>query len=275
MSYDLFFYRKKTAPPTRDDIAQYLNKNLTAENHNQWFFENEDTEVYFSFDFNLSEEKESYAGFGNTFFSFNLNFLRPSFFGLEAFNFVERFITDLDLFIDNPQSSDKEPYRSSKDELFENWNSTNLRLAADYYEESKATYCPPEKSNAIWFYNLNRARLQAEAGDEYFVPKMFYFATIADNEFVTVSTWTQHVPMVIPPADYFLLGRETDSLLIDRGTLLRQFGEYFDDFHVEGCAIIHPNKAEKAKKIFNAIQSDLEIETTLKRIGPQNLFNAK
>jgi hypothetical protein len=58
MSYDLFFYKRKENNLSENEIANYLTSNLVpaSESGNQWFFENEDTEVYFSIDQNEPED---------------------------------------------------------------------------------------------------------------------------------------------------------------------------------------------------------------------------
>ena len=51
MSYDLYFYKQKETDLSETKIGNYLTANLVPENENdkQWFFENQDTDVYFSF----------------------------------------------------------------------------------------------------------------------------------------------------------------------------------------------------------------------------------
>ena len=113
MSYDLYFYKRKEHQLSEGEIGDYLSHNVTPANKagNQWFYENEDTEVYFSFDHNQPEDDpesielfEKFSDFDNTHFTFNLNFLRPVFFGKEAFTIVEKLINDLDLYVLDPQS---------------------------------------------------------------------------------------------------------------------------------------------------------------------------
>lgn len=60
MSYDLYFYKKKANTISEEDIKVYLNKYLqsTNENTNQWFIEDENTEVYFSFDLNDPDDDD-------------------------------------------------------------------------------------------------------------------------------------------------------------------------------------------------------------------------
>lgn len=292
MSYDLYFYKKKGTALSEEQIANYLTDNLVPVNEsgNQWFYENKDTEVYYSFDRNKPENDpesielyESFTDFDNTHFSFNLNFMRPVFFGLEAFQFIEIFISDLNLYILNPQSSFDNPQKESKKELFENWNTINLRSSADYFEELQSAYFPVEKSNKVWEYNFNRTRLQQEIGEQYFVPRIFFFKTKKSNEVITIASWTEHIPNVIPPADYFLLTRRykklfktiKDNILVSRETLFKNFGDYFDNFEFKDCKIIHPANADKVKMKFNSLKPDNILTDFAIRLPMENLYNAK
>ncbi len=292
MSYDLYFYKQKGTNLSENQIAKYLTDNLVSvnENANQWFYENEDTEVYYSFDQNEPEDDpesielyESFTDFDNTHFSFNLNFMRPSFFGLEAFQFIEKLLTDLNLFVLNPQADFENPYKPTKNELFDNWNKTNLWASIDHFKEMESSYLQADKSNEIWDYNFNRSRLQKQLGEQYFVPKIFFFKTKKSNEVVTVTTWTEHIPIVIPPADYFLLTRQykklfrtiKDNILVSRQTVVDNFDSYIDDFEFQNCKIIHPNNAASVKDKFNSLKSEETLADFAERLPMENLYNAK
>ena len=292
MSYDLYFYKSKGTSLSEEQIRNYLTEHLIPkhENANQWFFENQDTEVYYSFDQNESEDDpesielyESFKDFDNTHFSFNLNFMRPCFFGLEAFQFVETFLSDLKLSTFNPQSSSENPYTPTKEELFENWNKTNLWASADHFDKLQSSFIPAEISNRIWNYNYNRSRLQNELGEQYFVPKMFFFKTKLTNEVVTITSWTEHIPAVIPPADYFLLTRQykklfrtvKDNILVSRQTIQNNFGSEFDEYEFPDCKIIHPNNATRIKDKFNSIRAEQVLADFAERLPMENLYNAK
>lgn len=292
MSYDLYFYKPKGTNLSEQQIADYLTENLTPENENgkQWFYENHDTEVYYSLDQNEPEDDpesielyESFNDFDNTHFSFNLNFMRPCFFGLEAFQFVEKFLTDLNLSVFNPQSASENPYKPTKDELFENWNKTNMWSSADHFDKTQSCYIPADKSNKIWNYNYNRSRLQNELGDQYFVPKIFFFKTRQTNEVIAVTSWTEHIPCVIPPADYFLLTRQykklfrtvKDNILVTKQTIENNFGSDFADFQFPECKIIHPSNAAKIKDKFNSLKAEQTLADFAERLPMENLYNAK
>lgn len=291
MSFDLYFYKQKKTSLSEFEIANYLSNNLVQvnESNNQWFFENEDTDVYFSIEINEPEDDpetielfENFEDFENTHFSFNLNFMRPSFFGLEAFQFVEKFIKDLGLFVLNPQEALEIPYIPDKQQLFENWNRTNLNSSKEHFGE-ESHYYPLEESNQIWEFNFNRKNIQEEIGDDYFVSRIFFCKTFKDNEIVTLSTWTQHIPNILPKTDYYLLIREykklfkkvKDNVLISHQTLVDKFGNYFEDYLIKDCKIIHPEQASEVESIFNDLKSDMKFEKYMERIGLESLYNAK
>ncbi len=292
MSYDLFFYKQKGTEISTDKISKYLSDKLVPANeeNSQWFFENEDTEVYFSFDYNESdddievdEEIEQIENFEDTNFTFNLNFMRPSFFGLEAFVFVEQFCNDLNLFVLNPQSNSEQPYKPNSQEQFDTWNKTNLWASKNHYKKMHSCYLSEEDCNKVWEYNSNRQNLQQKIGEEYFVPKIFFFKKKQTNEPFTLTIWAEHIPIILPTTDYILLTREykkffrivKDTALVSRTTLLNVFGNYFDNFDFPNCKIIHQDKADQVKDKFNAIKTEKEFDKFAERLGMENLYNTK
>jgi hypothetical protein len=292
MSYDLFFYKHKGSEISTEKISKYLIDNLVQPNegNNQWFYENEDTEVYFSFEFNEVEEDFEtddeivpIENFDDTNFTFNLNFMRPSFFGQEAFQFVEQFCIDLNLYVLNPQGDSENPYKPKQKEQFDNWNKTNLWASKDHFKEMECSYMNENETNQIWHFNSNRKSIQDKLGEQYFVPKIFFFKTKHNNEPFTLTIWTEHIPIVLPTTDYILLTRQykkffrtvKDTVLISRNELLENFGNEFENFDFPNCKIIHQNKADKLKDKFNSIKSDKKLETFADRIPMENLYNAK
>ena len=223
-----------------------------------------------------------FEDFDNTNFSFNLNFMRPCFFGLEAFEFVTKMIKDLELYVLNPQVDKIEPYIPTKEELYNNWNKTNLNAALDHYNE-ESFYYPLEASNEVWEFNLNREKLQEKVGEEYFVSRIFFATTFKNMNAVTLTTWSCHIPNILPKTDYYLLTREykklfkpvKDTVLISRETFMDNFSDYFEDYTEKNCIIIDKEKANKVAKIFNGLKSNLKYGEDLERIGMENLYNAK
>jgi hypothetical protein len=259
MSFDLFFYRKKGSGPSEGQLRDYLNTQLKtiASEESQWFWENEDTEVYFSFDQNQPETDpgsvelwESFADFDNTHFTFNLNFIRPDFFGVEAFGFVDRMVSDLDLFVLDTQSrtDPDNPIKPEPGALYKEWSALNAKHSVHYFDEMELNYLDPEKATRAYQFNIDRASLQKRLGDDYFVPKVFFILPKGEKNVVTVSTWTQHIPTVLPQTDFYVLLKKVKKLfktveesgLVRCGTLFTSFKGSLEDCDLPGCKIIHP-----------------------------------
>ena len=90
MSFDLLFCRKGEPGLDPEDLLSWAEKHghfskpETASPSFQLLYENEDTGVYFSIDYFPSEADEESSipeGFVDVGLSFNLNYIRPSFFG--------------------------------------------------------------------------------------------------------------------------------------------------------------------------------------------------
>ena len=293
MSYDLYFYKRTENKLHEKEISEYLNNNLTSKNENdeQWFVEDEDTESYFSIDYNsldLDEETieifDKFNGFEFTHFSFNLNFLRPDFFGLFAFVFVDKFIKELDLFVLNPQTSDTEfPFKPIGRELYENWSKLNEVHSVDFFTEYELVFYPIEKSNDFYNYNRNRSKLQEKLGDEYFVPKVFLLQKKSDKEIFTLCTWPEHIPTILPLTDFYLLTKKHRKLLktveesgiISKSVFIDRFENFFDKYEFMNCKIIHPDFAEKVKKTFNSTKFESKLTDFAERVQIDKLVNVK
>lgn len=288
MSYDLYFYRKDSSLPEHAEIVDYLNRAIiNKQNEHEWFIINEDSETYFSINYNdalndLDEDILIYEGFEDTGFSFNLNYLRPDCFGIYAFEYINKLCTELDLYILNPQTgNDKDyPYKPVDDELYKNWSQINQQNSVTYLKEFNLNYLPLEKTNKIYYYNLRREALQDMLGEEYFVPKVFLFKTKSTGELITISTWADHIPNVFPPTDYYLLIKEYKKLfrkvqevgLIDSALFRERFNSVTEQFD-DDCLIIHPKKSALIKEIFYKTPLEHKLENFAYRINLDTIVN--
>ena len=264
MSYDLNFYKRKTDSISKTDIEQYLNSlpNVTNENGTQWFYQNEETGVYCSFEYYEFEdnddevEEEYFEEFEDTNFAFNINFIRPQFFGKECFPIVEEFVDKLNLYILNPQD-EAEPTKFEKGVLEKEWAESNIRFSKSNFDEFGLSYLEQEKSNYSWEFCFRRNQLQSLLGDEYFVPGIFYVKKKNSDEVFTLSVWPEHIPSVLPKVDYILIQKKIKKFfktkkedgLIKYNDLISRLGQFFED--KETYKIMQPENSIKASKIFN------------------------
>jgi hypothetical protein len=266
MSYDLYFYKHKDCKTTDSEIRSYLNERFSnTGNADQFWYENEETGVYFSFEYenpDLDDQTlEGFEGFDNTNWMFNINFLRPQFFGLEAFPFVERFINDLNLVVLNPQvGGDETPDKYSYEDLFENWSNINARHSSDLFKEYELYYLDLDKSNKSWEFNQNRLALQDNIGNMTFVPGIFYFKEHKTGLISTLCVWPEHISTIIPQVDYFIIqkkiikifGTKESSGLVSYETIKNTFNDFITKEN--GYEMISPTDSLKIEKLFNGLE---------------------
>lgn len=253
MSYDLFFYKSKDSKITEQDFADYLNKNLpinVSDHPKQWDYVNEETDADFLIDWNEPNSEtedielfDSFENYTNLNFSCSINFFRPRFFGLEVFPLIDKFVSDLDLFVLNPQDEvdPDTPRKFEKDYLKNQWIQHNDKVTLAQFKELNFEYFPLEKSNNIWWYLSQRKELQDKLGDYIFVCGYFLLKSKEDGKIYTATTWTQHIPIVIPPVDYVIVQKKYKKLfrtveesgLVKYSTIMSEFKDSFKPFEHE------------------------------------------
>src|SRR5271157_2989471 len=102
VSYDLFL-KPRTGNVTPEAFSDYfrLRRNYKVNLPQAWY-ENEDTGVYFVFE--LSSEINQNGGRSYPI-TLSINYLRPSFFGLEAEPEVSAFVRAFDATVSDPQTN--------------------------------------------------------------------------------------------------------------------------------------------------------------------------
>jgi hypothetical protein len=227
MSYDLYFLRESTAPAlTMEEVARYFDRRRHyRRDGSQFFYENEDTGVYFSFDMTdtISSESDDEVdeapiedGFASTGLVFNINYYRPHFFGLEAEPELSAIVGELGLAVEDAQidGMGRGPYRG---ELFlRGWNKGNLfayKVYAEGLPQGGKPSAPPthdvlpaKSLERMWKWNFDRARLQEALGESVFVPSIRLIRH--QGRVCSVAVWTDGIPEALPPVDYLVLVRD-------------------------------------------------------------------
>jgi len=203
MSYDLFF-KPNSANLTEDQLTQYFADRQNYDvSDGQAFYENDDTGVYFSFDFDLKDWAEDEYPI-----AFELNYFRPHFFGLEAAPEVAAFVNAFNLLIDDPQTDGMGRGPFSTEGFLRSWNAGN-RFGYGILSHNKSLnpqVYPTADLDHIWHWNLNRAARQKEVGSSLFVPK-FVFVKGSEQAYATV-VWPDACPICMPKADIVLIVRD-------------------------------------------------------------------
>jgi hypothetical protein len=270
MSFDLYFYKHKDNQLTEEGVAEYLTSNLqfnNSESSNQWVYENPETGVYFTIDWNKEfiniEETENFIDFKDLNFSFNINFFRPNYFGLEAFPIIDRLIEALYLYVLNPQNDEDSdnPIKFEKGDLLASWIRSNSRVTQSQHKEFNLEYMPEDKSNYFWWYQFHKIELENHISEDIYIPNLFIIKSIEDSQLYTACAWTTHIPLLLPVVDYVIIQKKyrklfrtiEESGLIPYDTIIKELGNYFSEFQyaVPDLKILTQENSDKLEKKFN------------------------
>jgi hypothetical protein len=290
MSYDLFFYNKKDSHIDINEIFAYLNNKLNIsdnKNNSQWFFQNKETGTYFSIDYSTHIEEDE-VDFGseykNSGFSFNINYLRPEFFGIEAFPYIDEFCNKYNFLVYNPQGEEK-LLSYSNGQLFRDWKEINKRNSIEYFKKQNLNYLELGKSNYTWEYCVNREKLQNGLTEDIFIAGIFYNKLINTDEVLTLSVWPECIPVILPKTDnVYIMKKMKKTFGIKEEKGFVQFDVLVEKFHglikkykiaeLE-CFILNIEDSAKAKAIFNDLEINMEFEKRMKGLSVEEIVNYK
>jgi len=296
MSYDLYFYKRKDSKLTEEGFAKYLSINLRfniSDYARQWNYENPETGVYFLIDWNDSDTEahdidmfNTFSDFDNLNFSFSLNFFRADFFGYEVFPIIEKIVTDLDLFLLNPQdeTDSENPKKFSPGYLQEQWIRQNSQVTKQNYAELSIKYFDLERSNAIWSYQFIREELQNSLKEDIFVGGILLLQGKTDEKFYTVCVWPKHIPIILPQVDYVIIQKKyskffrqvEESGLVPYSEIMK-LNDSFQPFEYKGLQlnILNQERADALKKQFNSLPMDKNIVDFGTMVGLDSFVNHK
>lgn len=219
MSYDLHF-SPRTGTLDAQQFEDYFRKRpLYQLQGSQAWYQNEDTGVYFVFEFNESGGEEDQPGFP---VSLNINYFRPSYFILEAEPEVSEFVKAFDLTVSDPQDGGMGEGEYNNDLLISGWNHGNeygySAIHRNPEKQKDIPVLPTATLHQIWKWNLERQSLQDRIGDDQFAAKIMFHRK--DGHIATLAAWQDAIPIVLPRVDHILIVR--DNLASRRFLFKRQ-----------------------------------------------------
>jgi len=252
MSYDLGFLRRHSSVPvSAQDLVQYFGSrpHYTTQER-QFLYENEDTGVYFSFELDSDDGdgvdpdeepvEEIADGLERVGLSFNINYFRPHFFGLEAEAELAALIGRFSLMVDDPQNEGMGRGEYSREGFLRAWNAGNLfgyyscvsRITEGEHSISNphVDALPAAALEAMWSWNFRRALLQETLEEDAFVPSIRLVRY--EGRPKTFVVWGDAIPEAIPDVDLLVLVRD---ILAPRRLLRRK-----KDICVVGAAELRP-----------------------------------
>jgi hypothetical protein len=209
MSYDLYF-RPRTGELTESAFNGYFRDrpHYKIEGAQAWY-QNEDTGVYFVFERQDSEPQPDDEGeaFPATL---NVNYFRPSYFGLEAQPEVTAFVRAFDMTVSDPQLDGMGDGEYVAERFLTGWNKGNEfgyeAILSDRKNREGLASLPTEKLMQAWHWNRNKLALQLELGESKFVPRIMFLRL--DGQVVTIAVWPDGIPIAVPEVDYFFVPRK-------------------------------------------------------------------
>ncbi len=232
MSYDLEFLRRKDSAvlPREALLEHFESRRGYSLEGKQWWYRNEDTGVYFCFETpgpeDAAEDKDAVTEHGadegagdglvSAGLSFNLNYFRPHYFGLEAEIELSALVQRFSLLVDDPQNEGVGRGSYSRAGFLRGWNAGNLvghqailsQMAKDGGSPAKAgaDLLPAETLERAWTWNLHRSRLQTTLGDDVFVPTIMFVRH--EGRVKTLIVWGDAIPVAVPPVDLVVVVRD-------------------------------------------------------------------
>jgi len=250
MSYDLFFTGSEI---TEEEFVGYFSGRKWYELNNQeaWY-KNEDTGVYFNFEYsNEPPEEDDDAPQG---VSFNLNFFRPHFFALEAEPEVRAFVEHFGCTVLDPQNDGDIEVHYSTAAFLEGWNRGNefaYSALLSSQDDPRIIHTRPKTElRSIWEWNIKREHVQETLGENIFVPRIMFLEV--DGKAHSAVAWPDAIPALIPTVDALLVGRDE---LAPRGWFRRRKDLFIVPF-------------EDARPVLEAFESNDYALTTFPIPGP-------
>jgi hypothetical protein len=209
MSYDLFFKPRQGAITEEAFGLYFRDRPHYQYDGAQASYGNEDTGVYFVFELELENEPDEDEG-EHFPVALNINYLRPSYFILEAEPEVAAFVKNFDLLVSDPQSEGMGDGEYNAEKLLSGWNHGNefaySAILKDEHNRSEFSFLPTEQLHSAWRWNYSRSSRQEREGELTFVPRIMFLNL--DGTTVTGSVWPDGIAVAVARVDYLCVPRK-------------------------------------------------------------------
>jgi hypothetical protein len=204
MSYDLELYFEPAIRRSR--ILEYFaaRKHFKVEN-DKVVYGHEDTGVYFFM--RLRSGRNILLQITVAAVEFEINYGRPSYFGIEAEKEMAAFVAAFQPRLHDPQMRGMGDGPYSRDGFLNGWNFGNVfavysALARD--PDWTFTSLPADELRADWKWNYHSDERHWRRPSS-FVPIIMYFRI--EGRLSRVAVWPTGSPILLPRVDYVLIGR--------------------------------------------------------------------
>jgi hypothetical protein len=279
MSFDLYFAWRKRERIDFNEVVRWSEQiaNFTR-NPAQLWYKNALTGVYFSIDFDDGPPKpegegiDVADGYFDTALSFNLNFIRPSYFAFEAMPVIEQLVSKFGLYVINPQDHETGPASGrgvTAEALIRSWLQSHERAILMLLEHSASARpfaMPAPASLYLRRYQKSKTDLERSCGEDIFVPSLLAARRKSDSVVGRAITYTESLPTIVPECEWVFLVRRKKGLLqskkdadvsvISSATFRQALETCLKPFTWQSAAveIIEPKSAASAGRIISRIE---------------------
>jgi hypothetical protein len=206
MSYELGLHFDP-AVDQRDFLKYFAGRRNFTVNGTEIAYQNPDTGVGFFIRFQTGKGFLSRKSVGTA--SFEINYFRPSFFGLEAEIELSALVARFAPRVADPQLQGMGEGPYSSEGFLRGWNFGNefaVSAILSGHPDQKVQTLPTDKLRTAWTWNYRKPDWIARAGDQQFVPTIMPVAV--ENTPSLVLVWALGMPVLLPKVDYVLVGRD-------------------------------------------------------------------
>ena len=284
MSFDLHFCWRKPKRIDFQEVKAWAEGIVcfTPKDAQLWY-SNPKTGVYFSIDFEPETPKSPDDrpaipdGHFDSGLSFNLNYNRPGYFGLEAMPIVEKLARRFGLSVVNPQEDSQEPesvMAAESEALTQSWIHHSQRAILVMMEQpnfSRPLSMPGAASFYLWRYGNAKDDLQRTCGEGIFVPTLVPVQRKGDTRAGRAIAYTEGLPTIVPECEWVFIVRrkrgfrlrrprkEHEVAAISAETFRGKLEGYIRPFPWQDpeVQIIYSDSAEKAGRVIAAVDHTL------------------
>ena len=206
MSYDLYFKPNKESFNHEDFLRYFEARNNYQCEHGQAWYQNEDTGVYFVFEWQDEDEEPEEEGERHPV-AFNMNYYRPPYFVYEAEPEVSAFVDAFSMTVEDPQSDGMGVGDYDSTKFISGWSHGNeFGYSAILKEDTDVGILPQDRLHSLWQWNYRKEEFQESVVDDVFVPQIMILKY--QGRVITACVWPDAIPAVLPNVDFLIIGRD-------------------------------------------------------------------
>jgi hypothetical protein len=200
VSYDLYFKARSGVVDRAGMLKYFASRRHFKEISSGIVYNNKNTGVYFSMEWR-EDAKHAYP------VAVNINYFKPSFFGVEIEPEISGFVREFDLLVLDPQAGGMGEGEYVPELFLAGWNAGNEFGYASILEDCAAARGVMTLDSSVllnaWRWNYQRDALSDFLEHAVFVPDVKYLQV--DGVSGTCVMWSELYPIVLPQVDYLVV----------------------------------------------------------------------